>query len=481
MEIAHFASECAPFAKVGGLADVVLGLSKELVKQGHKVDIFVPHYPFASLHLPPITVMNESCSFAFGHETVEVGLAKAIYEGINIYLLDLKSSSNFFHRDRVYGYEDDARRFLAFTKAAVEMICFMKRKYTCVHIHDWPVAIAPLIFDEVPREIARPKFLLTIHNLSYQGITTYEPLKEAGIFSAKSCKMLEDLYIPYRFNLLLGGLRAADYLNTVSPTYAEEIKTIELGRGLHEIFQKRSDKFCGILNGIDPIEIERYMEIPQAVRAKDLSAVLQFKQTMRKQMITDLDLDPQAKPWTISVTRLAEQKAPHLIHEAAKWALNQGGVFVLVGSDGDHHIRKMFEDLEKEWAHTKRIKVILSYNPQIAEKLFAAADFCVIPSFFEPCGLTQLLSFYFGTIPIVHRTGGLQDTVFDEHDTDKIDLVNGYTFKNPDIPGLQWALSRAFDEFNTPKIALRQKNCVHVDISWKNPTKRYIELYQNMF
>ncbi len=480
MEIAHITSECAPFAKVGGLADVVIGLSKELVNEGHVVDIFIPHYPFAEHHLPPICPLEESFEFWFGKEKIITRISKTIYEGINIYLVQLESISELFSRERIYGYEDDARRFIAFTKAVIELFEVLKKNYTAIHVHDWPTAIAPILFEEIPRKIQRPRFILTVHNLSYQGITSYDPLEEAGLFSPKACKFLEDLYIPYRFNLLLGGLRAADHITTVSPTYAKEIATIELGRGLHEIFLKRSHQFTGILNGLDPLEIERYIEINEAVKSRSLQAILQLKEKMKQKLAQEFQLDTHSntniRPWFLSVTRLADQKAPLLIYEAAKTVLTKGGIFILFGSDGDLSIRDLFINLEKEWSHTKRVKIVLEYNPKLAEQSFAAADFCVIPSYFEPCGLTQLYSFYFATLPIVHKTGGLADTVFDEDDPRP---MNGYTFNEPEVTRLNHALERALNEFHSSKFLTRQKNSAAFDISWKHAVHDYLKVYRS--
>lgn len=480
MHITHFTPECAPFAKVGGLADVVLGLSKELVRQGHSVDIFIPFYPFVKHHLPTLTKIEQTTQFPFGKEILVIEVYKALYEGIHIYLLELHSSAHFFQRDRIYGYADDAHRFLAFVKAALEILVVLKKSPSIIHLHDWPTAIAPILFDEIKRGIKRPAFLLTVHNLSYQGITAYDALESVGLFSTSACKYLEDLYIPFRFNLLLGGLRTCDHITTVSPTYAKEIATVELGRGLHEIFLKRSKDFTGILNGLDPIEIERYLEISDEVKERNFSKILDLKAEMKKKLTAELGLNPDASPWLISVTRLVEQKAPKLIYEAAQLTLSKGGVFILVGSDGDHLAQKMFIELEESWGHTNRVRVVLGYNPKLAEQLFAAADFCIIPSHFEPCGLTQLYSFYFATIPIVRKTGGLNDTVFDLNDATAHHPVNGYTFLDADIEGINWVVGRALQEFNGPPYKERQKNASKVDISWKNSAKAYLTVYQKI-
>jgi starch synthase len=480
MHITHFTPECAPFAKVGGLADVVLGLSKELVRQGHSVDIFIPFYPFAKHHLPPLIKMEENVQFQFGAEKVTANVYKSIYEGIHIYLVDLNSHSNFFQRDRIYGFDDDVRRFLCFVKASLDLLIALKKNPPIIHLHDWPTAITPILFDEVKRALKRPAFLLTVHNLSYQGVTPYDALEDAGLFSQIACKYLEDLYIPYRFNLLLGGLKACDHITTVSPTYAKEIETVELGRGLHEIFLKRQKEFTGILNGLDPLEIERYIEISPEVKARNLEKILELKSRMKQKLTTELGLDPKGSPWLISVTRLVDQKAPHLIYEAAKHVLSKGGVFILVGLDGDHHVRKLFTELEETWQHTNRVRIVFGFNPKLAEQLFAAADFCIVPSYFEPCGLTQLYSLYFATIPIVRKTGGLNDTVFDLADATPTNPINGYTFLDADIEGVNWIVGRALAEFLTPSYKERQKNACKVDISWTNSTKAYLEVYKKI-
>lgn len=473
LHIAMLATELAPFVKVGGLADVLIGLSKSLVHLGCKVDIFIPYYRSINLdHLP--------FSDTFISETVEI--KKVIYEKIQIFFVKPLQPDSSFNRDLIYGYIDDPWRFALFTKEALHFMEKENSRPDVIHFHDWQTALAPFFYDEMPNRFNwSPKFLFTIHNLAYQGHVWHPNLNFLGIFQSASLSMLKDPSQSH-FNLLKGAVIRADHVTTVSKTYAKEIQTKEDGQGLDQVFKDINYKLTGILNGLDYHEVQKIIPIPQKVIDRNLEATFAFKQKMKQEIIEEFQLVKTSHPLLISVTRLAEQKGLPLIYKGAKKILEAGGLFFMIGSEGNLETQSLFRQLEKEFRETNRIKILYGYQPILAEKLFAAADMTLIPSYSEPCGLTQMYSLYFGTIPIVRETGGLADTIHDLRENSILmNQRNGFTFLHANDGGLDWAIPEALITFeNKERWHMLMKNALLTDCSWKTSSKEYFEIYQNL-
>lgn len=442
MHIVQIAAECTPLAKVGGLGDVVHGLGKELAKE-HKVTVFIPKYKCISNGLSSEEIFYSH----FKGESRKNRLWSLKLDNINIKLLE--PPNDFFNRDNVYGYEDDVSRFLYFCRAALEYLS-QHDNFDIIHVHDWHTSIIPFLIKTAFPKLKTKKSLLTIHNLAYQGVCYETSLKEIGI--EEKCD-----------NLLKQGITYADIVNTVSPTYSKEILTPEFGCGLEEIL--KSKKVHGILNGID--ETLWNPENDAAILApfsnkEPLKSKKRNKLLLQKKLgLKELDV-----PIVSSISRLVYQKGPKLIKHAIFQTLKRGGQFILLGDGNIEGFKKVRGQLHP----LQSTSFNFTYDDTLARQIYASSDFLLIPSIYEPCGLTQLIAFKYGTIPIVRKTGGLADTVSEER---------GYIFEQKNFKDLNQALDKALKDWKTnpQKIEQMVQKGINLDFSWKNPAKEYIKLY----
>jgi starch synthase len=446
LKIAHLAVEMAPIAKVGGLGDVVTALSRSVQEQGHTVDVYVPKYD--CMNYKEIEGLRKVDQFHFGNDVVNI--YKGFVEGIKVTFVD--PENGHFRVGCIYGRGDDHVRFQFFSNACVS---YMKRA-NCfpdvLHVHDWQTA--PAIWN-----VERPKTTataLTIHNLQFGQ------------------------------DLIRRAMIECTFATTVSPTYAEEIKNHP---SINVIPKHESGKFKGIRNGIDndiwdPSNDEF---LPKSYDWKNCKegkreAKLELLKRMRLD-VTDFD----SKPVIACVTRLTEQKGVHLIKKACRYALEKGAYFVLLGSAPDNRIANDFANLANEMKqqHPGRGGFFFSYDEPLSHLIYAGADIFCVPSIFEPCGLTQMIAMRYGAVPLVRRTGGLRDTVFDVQ-LDPARAVsynkscNGYNFDGEHESDIEHALSRAladyFDHIKWSELDL-PRACMRQDWSWAAPSERYIDQY----
>ncbi len=496
MHIVHIASELAPLAKVGGLADVLLGLSREQSWKGHDVDIIIPKYDcidsndIRDLNIDYMDLM----SFYEGewyHNTIWVGWV----ENLKVYFIDPHHPRHFFNRGCFYGCEDDIERYLYFSRTALEFLFKKQINPDIIHLHDWQSSVvAPLYYEMYqPMGYNRPKIVLTVHNVEYQGKCGPHDLDRIGLNGKSLLKAdkLQDNHHHDAINLLKGGLVYANAITTVSPNYAKEVKTPEGGRGLDKTFIKYEHKFTGILNGIDYSywnpEIDRYL--PAHFSSREMPAnkndriTIDKKAFIKKILREQFLLSEDHKPVVGCVTRLVPQKGIELIKHALKYTLSKGGQFVLLGSGPIPAINAEFHALKSHYADHPDVNLTLHHQEQIAHMIFAASDMFIVPSLFEPCGLTQMIALKYGSIPIVRKTGGLADTIFDvDHSNRPIGEANGYTFDYPDAHGIESALKRAIDcWFHDPdKWRKMMINGMNIDFSWNIPANQYLELYKKI-
>ena len=496
MHIIHIASEMAPIAKVGGLADVILGLSREQSWKGHDVDVIIPKYDcmdsdlIRDMSIDYIDLMSYYKGEWF-HNTIWLGWV----ENIKVYFIDPHHPRHFFNRGCFYGCEDDIERFLYFSRAALEFLFKRQIVPDIIHIHDWQTAVVAPLYHEMymPLGFDKSKILFTIHNIEYQGKCSPTDLDKIGLNGAiqLSSEKLGDLFNPLLINLLKGGLVYSNSITTVSPNYAKEILTEEGGKGLSRTLLKYKEKFKGILNGIDYSywnpEVDRYLPSHFSSREMPLNkkdkATFDKKAFIKNTLRDKLMLSEEYKPLVGCVTRLVPQKGIELIKHALRYTLSRGGQFILLGSSPIHSINEEFHALKNEYASSPDVHLILYHQEELAHQIFAACDMFVVPSIFEPCGLTQMIALKYGAIPIVRKTGGLADTIFDIDFSDKpLKERNGYSFDFPDIVGIESALSRAIDcWFHDPdkwrKLTLSGMN---IDFSWNVPANNYIETYKSI-
>lgn len=496
MHIVHIASELAPLAKVGGLADVLLGLSREQSWKGHDVDIIIPKYD--CMDSDQIRDLNVSyydlMSFYQGewfHNTVWIGWV----ENLKVYFIEPHHPRHFFNRGCFYGCEDDIERYLYFCRTAIEFLFKQQISPDIIHLHDWQTAAISTLYTEMYQNLGynKPKTVFTIHNIEYQGKCSASDLDRIGLNGASllTTDKLRDNFQPNTINLLKGGIVYSNYFTTVSPNYAKEVLTAEGGKGLSSTIAKYKNKFSGILNGIDYSywnpEVDRYLpahfssrEMPSSRKDKNTIDKKAFiKNTLRDRLMLNEDY----KPIVGCITRLVPQKGIDLIKHALKYTLTKGGQFILLGSSPIPSINAEFHALKSFYADNPDVHMMLYHQEELAHLIFAASDMFIVPSLFEPCGLTQMIALKYGTVPIVRKTGGLADTIFDIDYSEKpLAERNGYTFDFPDSIGIESALSRAIDcWFHEPdkwrKLMITGMN---IDFSWNKPSDQYIKIYESL-
>ncbi len=474
MDIVHIAAEMAPFAKVGGLADVLLGLSRELVRQKHRAEVILPFYDVADFSLVTSFALIETIETRW----LPIEVWQGSYKGVTITALNPKSDLQYFNRGTLYGCDDDLDRFLAFSRAAVEFLARRKGTPDCIHLHDWQTAICPLLAkDLIP--LPSTRFVLTIHNIAHQGHCQPHHLDAIGLCGSDYLDMgrLADNYNPNCLNLMKGGIVYSDRVTTVSPSYAQEVLAPAGGRGLESTLIKYKEKFTGILNGLDVTAWDPKSDPLLPSNFKTAKGKGRVKKALQKQ----LGLSQVDKPLVAVITRLVPQKGIDLIKHALQKTLAQGGQFVLLGSSPIPEIQADFEALADKYRDHPDCHLWLRYDESLAHRVYGGADILLVPSLFEPCGLTQLIAMRYGTIPVVRETGGLADTVHDlDYSERPFEEVNGYSFRDPDIGGVDSALDRALSCWKNEKgtWADLMKNSMSTESSWEEPAGRYVNLYQ---
>jgi starch synthase len=495
MHIVHITSELAPIAKVGGLADVIHGLSQELKKLGHTVEILLPKYD--CLHYEMLTNLKvehrELWSFD-GPYRFNNTIWSANADGLRVLLIEPHHPHYFFSRGTIYGCSDDIDRFAYFSRTAMEYLYKSGKMPDVIHAHDWPTALTAVLYKEMYAKLGlrTQGIVFTLHNIEHQGKCLPQHLTRIGL-QGEDYLFPEKMQDPSSFrdlNLLKGGIVYADKITTVSPSYEKEIQTPEGGCGLQEVLHLHKQKLVGILNGIDE-KIWNPEKDPHLVCSypsheideKTLPLVLAGKKENKRFLRTHLRLKESDAPLIASVTRLVPQKSPKLIAHAIEKTLKEGGQFVLLGSSPIPSIHQEFETLRARLLHNENVAILLDRDEALAHQIYAAADLFIIPSLFEPCGLTQLIALRYGTIPIARMIGGLADTVFDVDNSSKpLEERNGFTFDFPDTSGVNLALERAIGCYKQQekKWGSLIINGMKKDYSWKREALNYQSLYETL-
>lgn len=487
MYIVHIASELAPIAKVGGLADVIQGLSKETQKHGNQVEVIIPKYDCIDYALVKDLKVDTPELWSYdGPYKYNNTVWSASADSVKVFLLEPHHPSYYFSRGVVYGCVDDIDRFIYFARAALEYLYKAGKKPDIIHIHDWPVALVALLVKEMytPLGFKPGGIVLTIHNLEHQGKCSPHNITRAGLRGEDYLlpSKMQDPFSPSLINILKGGIEYSDFITTVSPTYEKEIKTVDCGCGLNTILIKYQSKLKGILNGIDsaswnPLS-DSFIPVPYSTEnsAKGKEA---NKSHLRKRF----PLKESKGPLVCCITRLVPQKGPELIKHALLRTLEKGGQFILLGVAPSLEIDKIFRDLQKELGKNKNAVIHLEQDEKLAHLVYAASDMIIVPSIFEPCGLTQMIALRYGTVPLVRATGGLADSVFDV-DTSKRpeNERNGFVFDFPDPPGVNWVLDRAIECFTKDPQRWQTivRHGMEMDFSWAKSAQEYINVYKSV-
>ncbi len=493
MHIVHIASELAPLAKVGGLADVVLGLSRELSWKGHDVDIIIPKYDcIDSEQIRDLTMDYKDLMSFYDGEWYSNTVWMGWVENLKVYFIDPHHPKFFFNRGCFYGCEDDIERFLYFSRAAMEFMFKKPVAPEIIHLHDWQTAvIAPLYMDMYSKlGYSKPKICLTIHNMEYQGKCAPGDLNKIGLDGRaylEPAKMQDNLE-PALINLLKGGIVYSSSVTTVSPKYAKEVLLPEGGRGLESTLNQYQDKFQGILNGLDYSywnpEIDRFL--PAHFSAREVPSTRKDKNTLdkkgfiKKLLRERLYLSEDHSPIVACITRLVPQKGIELIKHVMRHIVDKRGQFILLGSSPIPSISEDFHRLKHQYSDNPHVHIILHHQEELAHLIYAGSDMLIVPSIFEPCGLTQMIALKYGTVPIVRKTGGLADTIVDVDFSGKpFEQTNGYVFDNPDNQGIDSALDRAVHCWFQDPEKWRQimLNGMTTDFSWNSSADLYMGIY----
>ncbi|KAK9696935.1 hypothetical protein RND81_08G005600 [Saponaria officinalis] len=485
LHVIHIAAEMAPVAKVGGLGDVVAGLSKALQKKGHLVEIVLPKYDCMQYDLVhDLRVLDVQVESYFDGQLFKNKIWVGTVEGLPVYFIEPHHPAKFFWRGQYYGENDDFKRFSFFSRAALELLLQAGKRPDIIHCHDWQTAfVAPLYWDlYAPKGLDSARICFTCHNFEYQGSAPAQELASCGldIHQLNRPDRMQDNSHGHKINPIKGAVVFSNIVTTVSPTYAQEVRTPEGGKGLHTTLNTHSKKFIGILNGIDTDTwnpaTDSFIEVQY--NSVDLQGKAENKAALRKHL--GLSRSDSTKPLVGCVTRLVPQKGVHLIRHAIYRTIELGGQFVLLGSSPVHHIQREFEGIANQFQNHDDARLVLKYDESLSRSIYAASDMLVIPSIFEPCGLTQMIAMRYGAIPIVRKTGGLNDSVFDiDDETIPIQFRNGFTFLSPDEQGLNSALDRALDYYKNNRDSWEQlvEKVMRIDFSWDSSASQYEELY----
>ncbi|MBA3604014.1 MAG: glycogen synthase GlgA [Parachlamydiaceae bacterium] len=495
MHIIHIAAELAPIAKVGGLADVVLGLCRELSWKGHDVDIIIPYYDCIDINqIRDLSLLTTNLQSYYAGEWISNSIWMGWVENLKVYFIEPHHKRHFFNRGCFYGCDDDIERYLYFSRAALEFIQHTGLAPDIIHLHDWQTAaIAPLYHNVYHKNgLNKPKIAFTIHNIEYQGKCSPKNIDYIGLDSKAELdsKKLLDPNNSKVVNLLKGAIVYSDFITTVSPTYAKEILTKEGGRGLEKTLKEYQAKYCGVLNGIDYSywnpEIDRFLPCHYAPREtpknKKDHNILNQKAFIKHLVRERLMLDEVHRPIVGCITRLVPQKGIEQIEFAIQYAISHHGQFLLLGSSPIPEIQDHFHQLQQKYSDNPHVHMTLHHQEELAHLIYAASDIFIVPSLFEPCGLTQMIALKYGAIPIVRRTGGLADTIVDVDSGRPFEEINGYVFEEPTNAGIKSALDRAFDTwYHNPDfwrhLVIQGMN---IDFSWNKPSNVYLDIYNKL-
>ncbi|HWT75293.1 MAG TPA: glycogen synthase GlgA [Mobilitalea sp.] len=474
LKILMVASEAAPFAKTGGLADVVGSLPSALLKQGADVRVILPKYGTIPLKLRESIVHSCSIYVKMGWRNLYCGIEQIEYNGVTYYFID---NEFYFNRDSLYSYGDDGERFAFFNRAVLEVIPYLDFTPDILHCHDWQAGMVPVLLEAEYRNIEQYQGIstvFTIHNLRYQGIYHIDEMKEW--FSLSDDYFTADKLEFFNCaSFMKGGLTYSKVLTTVSNTYAEEIKYPFYGERMDGLLNARSEELFGIINGIDYEEFNPQKD--SLIYQTYTKSKINDKDANKLALQKELGLTEDEKvPMIGLISRLVDQKGLDLIACVFDEIIVEDIQLVILGT-GDAKYEYLFKEAMNRYPG--KVSANIRFDNTLAHKIYAAADLFLMPSLFEPCGLGQLISLRYGTLPIVRETGGLKDTVLSYNEV--TEEGNGFSFSNYNAHDMLHTIRRAaaICRKKTLRNKLR-KAAMSCDYSWQNSAAKYMELYKNL-
>ena len=476
IKVLFAAFEASPFMKTGGLGDVAGALPRYLCEIGVDTRLIMPFFSSIKEEYRRDMVKIAEFYVPFSWRNQYLGLYKLLYNGVTVYFLD---NEYYFKREKAYGYFDDGERIAFFSKALLESIEYMNFKPDILHLNDWHTALSAVYLREMYQgleDFRRIRTIFTVHNLKFQGKfdpkMIVDPLDLDRYRDARRQLLQNDAV-----NFMLGALNYTDYITTVSPTYAEEVKNAFFGEGLQDVFMRRASIFRGIVNGID---YEQYN--PSTDKNLFVNYDIDTLEDKKKNKIglqKELGLVEREDVCVIGlVSRLTDQKGMDLLCPIFEELINTLDVeFILLGQ-GDKKYEETFRYFENKYKG--KVSSSICFSEERSRRIYAASDLLLVPSIFEPCGLSQLIAMRYLTLPIVRKTGGLKDTVEPYNKFTK--EGTGFAFQNINAHELLFTIKEAVDLYYNDKETFKTliKNAARKDYSWKSSAKEYKKLYMEL-
>ncbi len=471
LKVLIVSSEAAPFVKSGGLGDVAGSLPKALKALGADVRVVIPKYKkIKTEHYINIEFLG-SFNVKLGWRTQKAGILLK-NEDVPVYFVE---NDYYFGRDGLYGYDDDNERFAFFSKAVIDMLPFVDFIPDIIHCNDWQTGPVSMVLKESYKKISylkNIKTLYTIHNLQYQGNFDPASLEMFDLPSYLYDNGTVEFY--GRMSYMKSGIEYSDVVSTVSETYAKEIQTEEYGYGFDGIMRSVSGRLKGIINGIDYKENDP--ETDKRIEVNFGVDTIEKKKENKKLLQRSLGLEERDVPMICIISRLANQKGFDILAGAMETLMQNDIQFVILGT-GEKEYEDMFRYYEDRWKG--RFCSCIMFDDVLAQRIYASGDMFLMPSRFEPCGLGQMFSLRYGTVPVVRKTGGLADTV--THFDPETGKGNGFLFETYDSGGIIWAVGEALKTYENKDSWNRLvKNCMETKLSWEDSAKKYIALYNEM-
>lgn len=474
MKVLFAVSECVPFIKSGGLADVAGSLPKELKKLEADVRVILPKYGMISEKFTAEMKKVKEFTVQVGWRSQFCGIEVLEYEGVTFYFVD---NEYYFKRDSLYGHYDDGERFAYFNRAVLDFMAEIEFYPDVIHCHDWHTGMIPFMlrteyYKKPGYEFMRSVF--TIHNLQFQGIFPPEVL--GSLLHIDSSYFNEDQLEFYgNANFMKAALISADHITTVSPTYMKEIQTGYYGEKLDGILRKRDCDLSGILNGIDHdlYNPETYPGLVSTFSSDTYE--LRGENKLEIQRLLNLPESIET-PVVAMITRLTKQKGLELVRGVFHELMAKGMQMVILGT-GDAEFEQFFRDMAVRYPD--QCRAYIGFDENLAQQIYAGADMFLMPSMFEPCGLSQMIAMRYGAVPIVRETGGLNDTV--ESYNQFNGAGNGFTFANFNAHDMLFTIERALELYrNREKWEELARSAMKTDYSWAQSAKKYNELYSDL-
>ena len=468
------ATESNPYIKVGGLGDVVFGLSKSYVKDGLDVSIIMPFYEKLK-HDPSFNyTLAVTLDVSMGWRNFKTNIYQTTYKGVQFYFVD---NAQYFIRGGVYGYSDDGERWAFFVHAVRQFVHHLDTKPSIIHVHDYHPGMLATVMkqkDQYQPWFSSIKFVFTLHSPAFQGELDRSKLDD---FYQLHTDLFDygHLRLKDKVSTLKAAIIDSDFVTTVSPTHAKELLTSEGGFGLDGVFNLRSDAFEGILNGVDEDEWNPFNDSMLPIQFLE-DKFFESKAQNKALLYQSLGWEDKNRPLFGVVSRLTFQKGISLVIDHIENLIQRGGNVIILGA-GEWNLEQHLKHLEH--MYPQHLKVELGYNNPLAHRIYASSDYFFMPSLFEPCGISQMIALRFGTLPIVRATGGLKDTVIGHHKG--IDKATGIVFKHYNHEALGWVIDQAFYIYQDKAIFNQlRKNAMSEKNSWTTAAKKYKNLYKKL-